>query len=144
MRDGHKSACKACELLRNQRYYATDAAKQTLKVWCDGPGKAKRKRWALDWESRNVAKRLELNARYRTTVKSQTPVWANADKTVALYKIAEAIRKNGSLVEVDHIVPLQSAFVCGLHVHNNLQIIPKTENSGKRNRFWPDMAEGAI
>jgi hypothetical protein len=41
--------------------------------------------------------------------------------------------------EVDHIVPLQSDIVCGLHNEFNLTVITKKANSEKRNYFWPDM-----
>lgn len=41
--------------------------------------------------------------------------------------------------QVDHIVPLQSEFVCGLHNEFNLRVISQSENSSKKNRYWPDM-----
>lgn len=40
---------------------------------------------------------------------------------------------------VDHVVPLRSAKVCGLHNAYNLAVIPAVENMSKGNRWWPDM-----
>jgi hypothetical protein len=41
-------------------------------------------------------------------------------------------------MEVDHIIPLVSKIVCGLHNVFNLQLLKKSENSIKRNKFNPD------
>jgi 5-methylcytosine-specific restriction endonuclease McrA len=41
-------------------------------------------------------------------------------------------------MEVDHIIPLVSDKVCGLHVIANLQLLSKSANSAKRNRFDPN------
>lgn len=40
---------------------------------------------------------------------------------------------------VDHVVPLQSKIVCGLHNEFNLAVITARENTSKGNRRWPDM-----
>lgn len=37
--------------------------------------------------------------------------------------------------EVDHIIPLTSKYVCGLHAWWNLQVIPMRANRSKRNSF---------
>lgn len=42
-------------------------------------------------------------------------------------------------MHVDHIVPLQSNWVCGLHCEANLRVIPGAENESKRNFWWPQM-----
>ena len=56
------------------------------------------------------------------------------------YHLAQLRTKATGIVwHVDHIVPLQSPIVCGLHAETNLQVIPGVMNVGKGNRFWPDM-----
>lgn len=48
-------------------------------------------------------------------------------------------RLTGVQHSVDHIVPLKHPLVCGLHVQNNLCVLPLVENIRKSNNHWPDM-----
>lgn len=62
--------------------------------------------------------------------------WADKNRIKEIYKEAiELTNKTGLLYEVDHIIPLTHKLVCGLHVENNLQVIPKSENRRKSNKF---------
>jgi len=82
------------------------------------------------------AKTMERIARKKMAV----PKWANEFFIEEAYCLAALRTKMlGHQWHVDHIVPLQSKIVCGLHVHNNLRVIPRTENLAKGNRHWPDM-----
>lgn len=64
------------------------------------------------------------------------PFWSEKAQIRTVY--IEAKKRNW---EVDHIVPINSKIVCGLHVWNNLQVLDRSENRAKGNRFWPDMPE---
>jgi hypothetical protein len=64
-----------------------------------------------------------------------TPKWADHEAILAIYAEARQRRDAGESVEVDHIVPIRGKMVCGLHVHWNLRIITKEENSKKKNNL---------
>lgn len=73
-------------------------------------------------------------AKRRTVVDRQTPAWADANATKAVYAVAAAWRSAGEDVHVDHMVPLRAELASGLHVHHNLTIVPASANLKKRNR----------
>jgi len=64
------------------------------------------------------------------------PRWANQFFIDEIYDHRFRLEKAlGVPMEVDHIVPLVSETVCGLHWEGNLRIIPRTSNRSKGNRF---------
>jgi len=64
------------------------------------------------------------------------PLWFNEKKVEAIYlqRVLKQI-ETGVKHDVDHVVPLQSKLVCGLHTHQNLQILTQSENRHKSNDF---------
>ena len=96
-----------------------------------------------EWEKRN---RAYLNARKMLRMaakKLATPAWANQFFIEEIYDLAQRRTKlqTGGIKQwhVDHIVPLTSSLVCGLHVEHNLRVIPARDNHSKKNYFWPEM-----
>lgn len=87
----------------------------------------------------NLHRYAQHSARRRLQVEQATPAWSNLEVINDIYKLAQEFREAGLDVEVDHIVPLQSKIVCGLHVQSNLRIILAVHNSKKSNQHWPDM-----
>lgn len=70
----------------------------------------------------------------------QTPPWADKKLTAAIYAQARQFSKIfGFQIDPDHIVPLRSELVSGLHWHGNLQILPREYNVAKGNKTWPGM-----
>lgn len=97
-----------------------------------------------NWQQNNKgAVRFHANKRRVAKLKA-TPKWADNEWEQFLieemYDLASLKQKIFNLeFHVDHIVPLQSKFVCGLHCSDNLQVISGKENSIKSNKYWPDM-----
>ena len=93
-----------------------------------------------EWGKNNKEK---VNANKMRRIASKlmaTPKWANHQAIGCYYEFATIkTRITGKQWEVDHIVPLQSKYVCGLHTDYNLEVITKHKNISKLNRSWPDM-----
>lgn len=71
---------------------------------------------------------------------SATPSWARIGLMQEIYRLCREIsRQTGVRHHVDHLVPLTSDLVCGLHVEHNLRIVPAVDNLRKHNLVWPDM-----
>lgn len=87
------------------------------------------------WKQENKDKALIAAARRRALKRNALPLWADLQKIQDVYIKASKLRDQGINVHVDHIIPLKNELVCGLHVHNNLQIIDAKENLRKFNKF---------
>jgi hypothetical protein len=113
--------------------------KEKIKVWV----KANPERIAAinaRWTKANAGKVNAKTARRNARLINATPAWANKFFISEIYDLASRrTRAFGFPWHVDHITPLRSSIVCGLHVECNLQVIPGVENVHKGNRVWPDM-----
>lgn len=96
------------------------------------------KRPSENWLASNLWRFSEYEARRRSAKRSATPRWANREIIKMLYQIGKIYRDAGIPCHVDHIVPLRSRLVCGLHVESNLTLLPARDNIAKSNRTWPD------
>ncbi len=87
--------------------------------------------WLINCEA---SKRAKISVQYWTKIYWATPPWLNPEQLEQMKKIY-LDAPEGS--HVDHIVPLKSEYVCGLHVPWNLEAISPSENYKKSNRHWP-------
>lgn len=95
---------------------------------------------AKQWRKNNPHKNRAKKARRRAAKRQATPPWASHSEIQKHYAHAAHLETllPGCRFEVDHIVPLKSDFVCGLHVENNLMVLEASQNASKSNQWWPD------
>lgn len=135
---GVRAVCRECrrsELVKPPGYWAAVYAGRKHKD--NARDRYEQRRQA---RKQNPAK-FSARAMLRVALKKRsTPAWADLVAILAVYEQAARMKsETGQKFHVDHIVPLQSDLVCGLHVHWNLQVLPAAENISKGNRVWPDM-----
>lgn len=97
------------------------------------------------WLSKQDPNDPKLNKNYRRSVMyyrklyAAWPDWCCEHQGfVSLQNLWQTRIDNGEDVQQDHIVPICSDIVCGLHVPWNLQVITSKENYKKSNLWWPD------
>lgn len=116
-----------------------DNARKASKYANDSAYRERVKERNRAWSSDNPAKANARVTRRRLEKISRTPAWLTRGMLAEIDCVyAEARRvtlETGIPHEVDHVVPLQGARVCGLHVPWNLEVVPKAVNRSKHNKF---------
>jgi hypothetical protein len=154
--DGLNKWCKLCMKSYKRRYDQRPTVKEINRkrraeqYWRDHDIELERMRlYHLNNNSRvlerqrqyykdNVTYMRSRAAKRRALQIKRTPAWASWHAINAIYEERDYIQqKFGTMLEVDHIIPLQGELVSGLHVETNLQLIDPTENKKKSNNFDP-------
>lgn len=86
------------------------------------------------YRDKHRARLAERHSKRRAIEIRATPRWANPIAIAEIYTEAQRRKR-----EVDHVVPLQSKRVCGLHCEANMRLLTRRQNSKKSNRHWPGM-----
>lgn len=98
-----------------------------------------KRRLQAQYKDRNVdVVRADTSVRKRRH-REATPKWLTPEQKQAMRQLYIQARKltalTGERYVVDHIVPLRSHEVCGLHVPWNLRVITQEENLKKSNKL---------
>lgn len=115
----------------NAAYYKANRVRRLaqIRAWNES-NPEKRREIVNESNRRNSGIVLAKTRRYQLAKKSRVPSWADHGKIKAIYQEAE---RTG--MTVDHIIPLRGQLVSGLHVENNLQLLPGSVNYSKGNTF---------
>lgn len=102
----------------------------------------KKREYRNAWKERNSMIVLANNKVRRRKHREATPPWVTREQKSemrAIYEMAITMSKTtGEQYVVDHIYPLRSEVVCGLHVPWNLRVITRAENLQKSNELPDD------
>lgn len=114
---GKSRICKQCDTAKTKKYRASnlDSCRE----------------YGRNHYYSNKEYYLNKNAKYRAKLGMACPSWANEEKIRLVYtNVPEGMH-------VDHIYPLNSDWVCGLHVYENLQYLSPEDNWRKSNLYNP-------
>jgi len=149
---GVTSVCKPCSNERGKAWAKANPERHAKKAaaWrAANPmrSKALRESWRARnanrererlraWAQKNKARCAEKVATRRAAKLRATPAWADMKLIANFYRWAKEFQAaTGLKANVDHVVPLVSDVVCGLHCPANLCILTESANKSKGNAW---------
>lgn len=146
------SKCKSCSskasLTWNQKnkdklsinssiYYFRNKDKILNKI-----DRSRKKAYDLVYKKAHLDRDATRSSKRRAFKIQAFPAFAKIEYIALFFKIsALEYVETGIKHHVDHIIPLKSKYVCGLHYEHNLQVLTAKENIEKHNSYWPDMPD---
>lgn len=137
---GLRYDCKACQAKYRKDHFQKNKERQLEqgRKWkSDNKEQALEysKQWARDNKDKRCSYEMNRHALKVATNLLKGDEW-NDFFIQEIYNQSKVLsEETGIKWEVDHIVPLQGEQVTGLHVWNNLQLLPASINRSKKNSF---------
>lgn len=137
--------CVECDKQRSNCWHENNKERkqQTSKSW-EEKNKEHRQQSKKQWKENNPDKITEYGSRRCKYLKYSKPIWAAEEIIKQIYldrdELNQIVKMCGGteLFEIDHIIPILSNTVCGLHCEDNLQILTASENRTKSNNYQQD------
>jgi 5-methylcytosine-specific restriction endonuclease McrA len=120
-----------------RRYYEKN--KEAVKARANARPKNEVTQYKRKYKEANPELYKALGSVRKRRHRAATPKWVTAEQKLAMRQMylqaMELTKLTGERYVVDHIVPLISDEVCGLHVPWNLRVITQEENLKKSNKL---------
>lgn len=126
-KDGFTTACTSCLKKQKRIDYLCEPEKTMLRV---------KKNWKTKRANDPIYRRAWNQWKYAKDL-NRVPKWVSFSKHM-LPKYRELLSDFPDW-SVDHIIPLNGKLVSGLHVPNNLQAMPTSDNSSKGASFCDNL-----
>jgi len=155
--DGRTTRCKECVsqsqkarykdnpkawVIRSKKYYEENTIKikeKAQKYYHTNKHTEKLQEGRRKYRQENKGYLNGLKKLYKIQKTQAIPKWLTDWDEFVLREIYDLSRmrtdSTGIEWHVDHIIPLKGKEVCGLHIPNNLQVIPAVENLSKGNKY---------
>lgn len=131
-KDGYNNQCKSCY---HEAYLKRSAGSKRYTKFNGTKEEYTKQYFKQHYKNNKAYYRNKCAVRERNLAK-QTPKWCNKFFIEEFYDLAQRrTASTGIKWEVDHIVPLKSDLVSGLHVEHNLQVVPASWNRSKSNTW---------
>lgn len=134
-KDGFKTNCKTC--VKEYRLNNIQTILERDRVYRDN-NRQRISEYNTQYRIRYPERIAAKDAKRRSQKLKACPQWLTKEDKQSiedLYEQSSLLSKQtGIKHHVDHIIPLNSDVVCGLHVPWNLQVIPANENIRKSNK----------
>ena len=124
-KSGYRSTCRECRTGEAKHWYKEN--RQQKNLTSKKHYEANKEKYFLRYSKRRAA------------LKNAIPSWYSETDDIEFLKLKqeceELNKKTGIIHEIDHIIPLQSDIVCGLHCKENWQILTREQNRSKSNKY---------
>ena len=138
-RFGVRNICKQCRKVETRKRYEENKDKiseQCKKYY--SKNKDNIRKYLKNYREANLDAHNSRTAKYRADKLKRTPKWLDEEEffikeAYELAKLRE--RCTGIKWHVDHEIPLRGKNVSGLHVPQNIKVIPAKQNLEKSNKY---------
>lgn len=131
-----------------RRYYRDNAEKlrsrsavRSRRMYLLPCERLKQSKRSKEWRLRNPGRNAKKSREYTARRHQRIPQWLTDDDVWLIREIYDLAYLRSELTgvrhHVDHILPLFGRTVSGLHVPDNLQVIPASINLKKNNKHEP-------